>query len=469
MHSERVRRDATVPMFLRRLHTDEYPALSYTESDRRALHRIRGAGLGNAERLRMAAVEYGRGRLGTATGLLALNEEWGAPFYEVAPEAGVDAAAAAEAFRPPGPVVDVQTHFLGDGLGHAPRPPAFEGYRHLMPDWWKGFEGLVDYSLAEYLRCVFLETGNTVAVLTSAPFEDKLLVTNDQMVAVRELVERLAGAGRLFTHTVVLPGEAGQLDAMERWRDRYEPVGWKVYTLGRMNATLDGWDDPWMLDDERVGIPFLERARDLDVRIVCVHKGLSGLVDNGSPRDVGPVATAFPDLSILVYHSGYEPPTHAGIPPEVPYTAETADIGVNRLITSLRDSGIGPGENVYAELGTTWFSLIRRPVEAAHVLGKLLVAVGEDNILWGTDSIWYGPAQPALDAFLSFQIPPDLRDEFGYPEITAAMKRKILGENAARVYGIDLDGAAAAVAADDLAWGRAAIESYRAGNLTYSP
>lgn len=28
------------------------------------------------------------------------------------------------------------------------------------------------------------------------------------------------------------------------------------------------------------------------------------------------------------------------------------------------------------------------PLEAAHVLGKLLLAVGEDRILWGTDSVW---------------------------------------------------------------------------------
>ncbi|HIE94782.1 MAG TPA: hypothetical protein EYQ83_18695, partial [Acidobacteria bacterium] len=46
-----------------------------------------------------------------------------------------------------------------------------------------------------------------------------------------------------------------------------------------------------------------------------------------------------------------------------------------------------------AELGSTWFCLIRRPDEAAHVLSKLLLAVGEDNVLWGSDSIWYGPTQ----------------------------------------------------------------------------
>jgi predicted TIM-barrel fold metal-dependent hydrolase len=469
MQSQRARRAATVPMFLRRLHTDEYPALPYTSADLRVLRNISSAGLAVAERLGVAAPSYGASRLATANGLSALNDEWGAHFYEVSAASMTDEAAAAEAFHAPGSVVDVQTHFLGDGLGQVGRPAAFDGYRTLMPDWWRGFEGLPDYTLAEYVRCVFLETANTVAVLTSAPFEDKLLVTNDQMSKVRELVERLSGAGRLFTHTVVLPAERGQLDAMETWRDRYQPVGWKVYTLGRMNATLDGWTDPWMLDDEGVGVPFLERARDLGVRTVCVHKGLSGMVDNGSPRDIGPVARAFPELTFIVYHSGYEPPTHPGIPPEGPYTPEKLDEGVNRLIASLRQAGIGPGENVYAELGTTWFSLIRRPIEAAHVLGKLLLAVGEDNIMWGTDSIWYGPAQPAVDAFVAFQIPSELRDQYGYPAITAETRRKILGANAARVYGIDLDAAAAAAATDDLAWIRNVMAEHRAGTLVISP
>jgi predicted TIM-barrel fold metal-dependent hydrolase len=107
---------------------------------------------------------------------------------------------------------------------------------------------------------------------------------------------------------------------------------------------------------------------------------------------------------------------------------------------------------VYAELGSTWFCLIRRPEEAAHVLGKLLLAVGEDRVLWGTDSIWYGPPQPAIDAFRAFQIPAALRERHGYPELTPERKAKILGLNAARAYWIELDAVRARAADDDLAW-----------------
>ena len=52
---------------------------------------------------------------------------------------------------------------------------------------------------------------------------------------------------------------------------------------------------------------------------------------------------------------------------------------MSRLVTSLTDAGIGPGANVWAELGSTWFLMLRRPSEAAHVIGKLLAAVGPDT------------------------------------------------------------------------------------------
>ena len=35
---------------------------------------------------------------------------------------------------------------------------------------------------------------------------------------------------------------------MEAWRDRFDPVGWKVYTLGKL---VDGdWVSTWRLDDD---------------------------------------------------------------------------------------------------------------------------------------------------------------------------------------------------------------------------
>jgi len=102
------------------------------------------------------------------------------------------------------------------------------------------------------------------------------------------------------------------------------------------------------------------------------------------------------------------------------------------------DNGIGPNANVYAELGSTWRFVMRDPTTAAHLLGKLLQHVGEDNLLWGTDSIWYGSPQDQIQAFRSFAIADALAERHGYPELTPALKARVFGLNGARVYGIEV-------------------------------
>jgi predicted TIM-barrel fold metal-dependent hydrolase len=135
------------------------------------------------------------------------------------------------------------------------------------------------------------------------------------------------------------------------------------------------------------------------------------------------------------------------------------------LIASLESVGIGHEGNVYAELGSTWFLILRRPAEAAHVLGKLLKTVGPDRILWGTDSNWYGSPQPLIDAFRTFEIPQSFQDRFGYPPLTVETKEKILSHNARRVYSVSdraLSDAATSIGASRSWLGGASVELRRA-------
>ena len=90
-------------------------------------------------------------------------------------------------------------------------------------------------------------------------------------------------------------------------------------------------------------------------------------------------------------------------------------MGVNRLITSLNEAGIGPGSNVYGELGSTWYQIMAHPQEASHVMGKLLKYLGEDNILWGTDCPFYGPPQPMIDAFRPSRFPMKFATNMAIP------------------------------------------------------
>ena len=181
---------------------------------------------------------------------------------------------------------------------------------------------------------------------------------------------------------------------------------------------------------------FIRHAVALGVPTIAAHKGLSTTLGytsaHASPVDIGPAARAHPDARFLAYHSGFEADAVEG-----PYDEATRDVGVNRLIASLVDSGIGPGQNVYAELGTTWWSLMGSPEQAAHVLGKLLVHLGEDNVLWGTDAVFYGSPQGQIQAFRAFQISEQFQEQFGYPALTDDIKRKVLGLNALRLHDVD--------------------------------
>lgn len=449
---------------LKPLSTDEYLPPARTEIQWRASEEAADTGHQSARRLGATTRLYWPSRMGTATGLLALNQAAGDRYFDVAAEAGIESDAAEEAFASDGPVVDVQTHWIADNPAlHDFQAHILATYHRQSPEWWAGLEGVVAYSMAEYLRCVFVESETSVAVISSTPGNvgGDMLITNAQMVAMRELFDRMDGSGRLLNHTVVRPN-LGDIELMPEWAAAYKPVGWKVYTTGLMNENNNGFEPAtdWRLDDDQVGFAFLEQARAVGVKVVCAHKGISNLVESGSPSDVGPAAKAFPDINFLIYHSGYEPGQ-----PEGPYTDETAGLGVNRLIATLKGNGIGPGGNVYAELGTTWFNLISRPEDAAHVMGKLLLHMGEDNVMWGTDAIWYGPTQPVVDAFRVFQIPDRMCEEFGYPKITARARRKILAENAARVYGIDLAAAPPPTSSGPLAWTDAVLAEYQARGL----
>jgi len=418
--------------------SDEYDPQPKRPVDRRVEELVTTVGVGAASRLGIDLRAYLSGRMGTAATLLALNEAHGDVYFDVPSEAAVDPAAAEATFRSRAAVIDVQTHLVRTSRATTRGAEALFGFLRMVdPERWADPIDLSLLSAPEWAACVFAGSETSVALLTSTPGQPGLnVIDNADIAAAREIMDRYAGTGRVLGHTIVHPNLGpAELDAMETWRDELKPSGWKVYTL---------WDPPetpgqgWFLDDERCGLPFLQRVEELGPHIVCAHKGIAGPIPAAapaasSPRDVGPAAALFPTIQFVVYHSGYDPDP-AG---EEGAHADDPHRGVSRLVTSLATAGIAPGANVWAELGSTWFLMLRRPREAAHVLGKLLLAVGPDRILWGTDSVWYGPPQALIDAFRSFVIPEPMQERYGYPALTPEMKAAILGGNAAGLYGVD--------------------------------
>jgi hypothetical protein len=91
-------------------------------------------------------------------------------------------------------------------------------------------------------------------------------------------------------------------------------------------------------------------------------------------------------------------------------------------------------------------------------------------VLWGTDSIWYGSPQDQIVAFRTFQTSPEFRQRFGYPEITPAIRAKILGLNGAKVYGISAQELKKYTATDALAREKTAyLENPSPHFLTHGP
>jgi hypothetical protein len=449
--------------------TDEYDPLPLSAADREAAARFAERVATVAPRLGLTGPDHVFERRGTAAALRAIDAAHGGGYYPLDEATETDEAAAAAAFSGRAPVVDVQTHFIDPNRWDRPSAEPLAGFLQMVDAgrWGSGVDPhLID--AAEWATLVFGTSETAVALLTSTPGSpEENVLTNPQIAAARDIVARYGDAGRVLTHTIVHPNlGAAELEQMPAWRDELSPSGWKVYTLyGPPTAASP--TGGWFLDDDEIGMPFLEQVRALGPRVVATHKGLGGPIPDASvpaasPRDVGPAAAAFPDIDFIVYHSGYERNTDGE---EGAYNAAAPNGGVDRLVASLEAAGIGPGGNVYAELGSTWYLMLRRPAEAAHVLGKLLRAVGPDRIVWGTDSIWYGSPQPLIDAFRAFEIPESLQEQFGYPALTTDVKEKILSHNARRVYSVSdtaLADAAGSVGASASWVGKASVELRRA-------
>jgi predicted TIM-barrel fold metal-dependent hydrolase len=444
--------------------SDEYLPLPPGPADRRAAADVAARAPEVARRLRTDLVAHLHDRRGTAITLRAIDAAHGGGYFDVPEAAEWDPEAAAEAFAGRHQVVDVQTHLVDPGRWGRPSAAALAGFLSTVDAGrWAGGVDPHEIDAARWVSLVFGTSETAVALLTSTPGSaDENVLTNPQIDAARQVVDRYAGTGRVLTHTIVHPNLGPEeIERMPGWRSALSPSGWKVYTLyGPPTAASP--TGGWFLDDDEVGFPFLEQVRAVGPRVVAAHKGLGGPVPDASvaaasPRDVGPAARAFPDIDFVVYHSGYERDPGGQ---EGPYAGPEGAAGVDRLVATVEQSGLGPGANVYAELGSTWFLMLRRPAEAAHVLGKLLVALGPRNILWGTDSTWYGSPQPLIDAFRAFTIPEPLQEQFGYPALTPEVKEMILGDNARRVYRVADEVPVPAVG--DGWVGRAAAELVRA-------
>ena len=421
-----VKLDATsngefAPIPLERVHR-----LANETALREATRHARGLGMSRREFLVSAA--------GTATSLLAMNAAYAAVgnvggSFAITAAAAKDPQLAQAQLKRGGFIFDVQGHFVDPGgQWLKDRPQGGQGFLGFPGATRGGDTKLEHLGAAQFVKDVFMDSETDCMVLSFVPstYAGEPLTISEATACAR-IVEKLEGTHRLLIHGRVNPNQDGDLQRMNELAERWKIAAWKTYTQYGPEGRGYFLSDP-------PGIAMIEKARKLGIKVVCVHKGIPfgrRSYEHSLCDDVGVVAARFPDVKFLIYHSGFVPGEAEG-----PYDPKHND-GVDSLVTSLAKNGVKPGSNVYAELGSTWRFVMRDPTSAAHTIGKLVKAVGEDNVLWGTDSIWYGSPQDQIDAFRAFQIAPELRERYGYAELTPALKRRVFGLNAVKVYSLD--------------------------------
>lgn len=344
-------------------------------------------------------------------------------------------------------IVDMHTHHvMPSGPWRQSAPGTVSMIRDLVPAGCAAPDEFECLDRTHYVHDLFLASDTTVAMLTDVPNSGPIDAPMPfaDAVGTSDFALDLAHGGvhRVLSQSVLAPNFAPigtTLDIMDAQVAGGRVGAFKAYTAWGPNGR--GYD----LTDPAVGLPMVQRAHDLGVKVFCAHKGLPLQrfdLSHNSPEDLVAVAAMFPDMQFVVFHSGFERGVNEG-----PYDPARATRGTNSLIAALDRHAIPPNANVWCELGTTWREVLSSPDQAAHVLGKLLSRVGEDRVLWGTDAIWYGSPQPQIMAFRAFEITPEYQARYGYPALTPELKLKVFGLNAARLLG--LDPAAAYCAPDD--------------------
>lgn len=229
--------------------------------------------------------------------------------------------------------------------------------------------------------------------------------TTEQNARMRELYP-----GRFILNGAFDPrdGDAG-LDYLHSLVDNYGIQGVKLYT-----AEWRGESKGYKLSDAPAK-RYLEKCAQWGVKNIHVHKGPTILPLNRDAFDVADVddaATSFPELNFIVDH-----------------------VGLPRLDDFCWIAAQEP--NVYGGLAVAMAFVHARPRYFGQIMSELLFWLGEDRLLFGSDyAIW----QPKwlIEKFMAYELPEDLQKETG-KTLSVEAKRKILGGNAARLYGIDIE------------------------------
>src|SRR5215471_6035780 len=311
-------------------------------------------------------------------------------------------------------VIDAHTH-LWDGSPANQKNihgkqfiDCFYDYHHLGPDgyiWPK--EKFERYSEEDFVKDVFEQGYADMAIFNPQYLGD--FYHNGFSNLERNEAFRKQHPDRIIANGFWDPrNEEAGLKQLERDAKTYGWKGVKLYTA-EWKGSSKGWKltDPW-------AYRYLEKSQELGIKNMHVHKGPTIRPlnkDAFNVEDIDDAATSFPDLNFIVEHVG------------LPRLEDFCFIATQE-------------SNVYAGLSVAMAFSRLRPRYFAEIMANLLFWLGPDKLCFGSDYAIWSPKW-LIEKFMAFELPDDIKTEYGV-DLTLEIKRKILGENAARLYGIDI-------------------------------
>ena len=318
--------------------------------------------------------------------------------------------------------IDVEAHLSGDKT-HISYYPGVQL-------WWRGVDGTRRAFGAGGKRKVSEVREKEEQ---KAPEEDRLITYMDRYgvdiacVLPESMMDTTGGATRWSTN-----GEVAA--ACEKYPDRFlfqcnvgpilkrgmKNVLWELeYLVKERNCKLVKFYPPedTYINNKDIW-PFYQKISELGVP-VTIHTGFTwvppGRAKYCVPILLDDVATDFPDLNIIAFHAGW------------PYYHDLNMVALTH-------------PNVYISLSLVmpwWFNA---PWRLAEIIGEAIQFAGEDRIVWGSDFFGAGGLiRLSVQALKEFEMPEELQQRYGFAPVTKSVKRKIFGENLAKLLGLKTD------------------------------
>lgn len=190
------------------------------------------------------------------------------------------------------------------------------------------------------------------------------------------------------------------------------------YQVRELNArSMKFYPFQWHCDDESLAYPLYEKCQELGVEVLqfhlCLPADSSHNVEMQRPNGLQNPARDFPDLTFVMHH------------PTALYFDETVSIA-QRF------------PNIHLLVSPLVQMALIKPRLVQKMFGELLQQVGAKKLIYGSEGAMGGNPTKYIDAILDMEIADDLRDGYGYPQMTRGDKEDILGLNMARLFGVDV-------------------------------